>query len=59
MLTPTEYFLGNKYLIHHVNIKNLMEEFFTDGTVANICFSDNDFVRILIEKYSVGLHFIP
>ena len=38
-------------LIDHVyNKKGLMEEFFSNGTVENIYFSDHDVVRIIIEK---------
>ena len=35
---------------HVYNKKGLMEEFFSNGTVENIYFSDHDVVRIIIEK---------
>ena len=39
------------YLIDDVYIKkSLNEEFFTNATVQNIYFSDNDAVRIIIKK---------
>ena len=38
-------------LVDHVYIKNsLIEESFTNETVENICFSNHDAVRIIIEK---------
>ena len=41
-------------LIDYVYIKkSLMEEFFTNVTVENICFSDYDAVRIIILKKAV------
>ena len=39
--------------------KALMEEFFTNVTVGNICFSDHDNVRIVIEKNSVDFYINP
>ena len=47
-------------LIDHVyNKKGLMEEFFSNGTVENIYFSDHDAVRIIIEINGVGFRTIP
>ena len=47
-------------LIDHVCIKKaFMEEFFTNVTVENIYFSDNDAVRIAIEKNYIDFHINP
>ena len=44
-------------LIDHTYItKALMDEFFSNVTVENICFSDRDSVRILNEKNSFDFH---
>ena len=39
--------------------KSLIEEFFTNGTIENIYFSDHDAVRIIIEKNAVNFRTIP
>ena len=50
----------SRSLIDHVYIKKaLMEEFFTNVTVENICFSDHDAVRITIEKNYLDFHINP
>ena len=41
------------------NKKGLMEEFFSNGTVENIYFSDHDAVRIIIEKNALKFCTIP
>ena len=48
------------FLIHYVYIKNAsMEEIFTNIIVENIYFSNNDAVRISIEKNYVDFHINP
>ena len=50
----------SRSLTDHVFIKkSLMEEFFTIATVENICFSDHDAVRIIIEKNAIDFRAIP
>ena len=39
--------------------KALMEEFCTNVTVRNICFSDHDAVRIAIHKNYIDFHINP
>ena len=47
-------------LIDHVYIKKmLMEEFSANATVENICFSDHDAIRIVIEKNNLDFQTIP
>ena len=47
-------------LIDHVYIRKIfMEELLFNATVQNICFSDHDAVRIIIEKNSVDFCTIP
>ena len=47
-------------LIDHVCIKKtLIKEFFADAIVENICFSDHDAIRIVIEKNNVDFQTIP
>ena len=47
-------------LIDYVNIKkSLMEKIFTSATVENIYFSDDDVVKIIIEKNAVDFRIIP
>ena len=47
-------------LIDHVYIKKmLMEEFCANATVENICFSDHDAIRIVIEKNNLDFQTIP
>ena len=47
-------------LIDHVYIKkSLIEEFFTNATVANIYFSDHDVVGTVIEKNCLDFHTNP
>ena len=40
-------------------IKAFMEEFFTNVTVENIHFADDDALRIVIEKNAVDFQMIP
>ena len=40
-------------------IKTFMEEFFTNVTVENIHFADDDALRIVIEKNAVDFQMIP
>ena len=48
------------FLIHYVYITNAsMEEIFTNIIVENIHFSNNDAVRISIEKTYVDFHINP
>ena len=47
-------------LIDHAYVKKaLMEEFCTNVTVRNICFSDHDAVRIAIHKNYIDFHINP